>query len=157
MQLKKLQPTFYTNNSHLQEALDNINGSWVKGKTRGYGIVVVQINSLTFAIPLRSNIPHKAAYITARSFNSPSKGKGLDFSKALLINPTSDLSTEVFKIPKDEHNRLVNKEHFITAKFDKYVQEYIAAVAKGDQNILNSAEYRYSTLTNYHKELGITG
>ena len=91
MQLIKLDPSFYADHTHLVQALDNHNGVWDAGKVRGYGIVVITINKLTFGIPLRTNITHSAAYLTVRNINPNTKikGKGLDFSKALLIkNPS---------------------------------------------------------------------
>lgn len=158
MQLKKLDPSFYNDHTHLIQALDNVNGAWQAGKTRGYGIVLISINNLVFGIPLRSNIPHKAAYLTVRnspSVKGPPFGKGLDFSKALLITKTSYISTEVFKIPAEEHKKLASKQPYIAQTFQKYVERYIAAVSKSDLHILNSIEYRYTTLQNYHIELGL--
>lgn len=61
-EIKKLTRDFYNENTHLVEALDSFNGNWQKGKTRGYGVVI--ISSLTFAIPLRSNIKHSAAHLS---------------------------------------------------------------------------------------------
>lgn len=151
MQLKKLDGSFYTDHAHLQEALDNHSGNWAAGKTRGYGMVMISINNLTFAVPLRSNIRHSAAFLTVRG----GRNKGLDFSKALLISDESYISSELFKIPAAEHSKLLGKEHFVTKKFEKYVKKYIAAVSSPDQNILGSAEYRYTTLINYHAELGL--
>ncbi|MEY4589630.1 MAG: hypothetical protein RL497_1706 [Pseudomonadota bacterium] len=155
MHLKKLTPSFYKENTHLQQALDNTNGSWERGKIRGYGVVIIKLGDLMFAIPLRSNIKHGAAYITVKSNAKGAKGKGLDFSKALLITQDNFLSEIPFKIPPEEHKKLQNKEHFITEKFEKYVDKYVLAVRKADQNILNSTEYRFTTLINYHLELGI--
>lgn len=156
MQLKKLDKSFYTDHSHLKEALDNQDGNWERGKVRGYGIVVIEIDSLQFAIPLRTNIRHSACYITVRSSAQGVLGKGLDFSKALLITDEKYISNQVFKIDNSEHKRLLDKEHFITQKFSKYVHRYIQAHAASDENILSSMEYRYSTLCNYHRELGIS-
>lgn len=150
MHLKKLDNSFYTDNAHLKEALDNYNGRWESGKVRGYGVVVISINNLTFAIPLRSNIRHSASYITLRN-----KSSGLDFSKALLISDEKYISDIPFKIDYNQHKNLVNKEHYITQKFEHYVSRYIFAIKKEDENILSSSEYRYSTLVNYHQELGI--
>lgn len=155
MKLVKLDNSFYRDNAHLKEALDNHRGNWTSGKVRGYGIVVIKINNLTFAIPLRSNIRHKASYIVKRSTEQGGLGKGLDYSKALLItNRSYILTNEPFMIPPDEHKRLSNKGSHIRNSFEKYVYKYIAAVKKNDQNILCSNLYRYSTLQNYHRELG---
>lgn len=157
MQLIKLDPSFYPAHTHLIQALDNHNGVWDAGKIRGYGVVVITINNLTFAIPLRTNINHTAAYITVRNkqANASSIGKGLDFSKSLLITNTSYLSSEKYKIPPAEHQKLLSKQHHITQLFEKYVSRYIAAKEANDTNILNSNEYRHTTLQNYHAELGI--
>jgi protein AbiQ len=156
MQLRKLDNSFYEENSHLIQVLDNHNGNWQAGKTRGYGIVVIEFKGLKFAIPLRSNIKHKAAYITVRSTEPSIKGKGLDYSKALFISQERYISSEIFKIPPEEHKKLLNKEHHITTQFTKYVEHYVKAMSKVDKNILQSNEYRYTTLQNYHLELGLT-
>ena len=155
VQLKKLDNSFYINNTHLKEALDNHNGSWTPGKTRGYGVVIILINNLSFAIPLRSNIKHKSSYITVRSNQKGLEGKGLDFTKALLIKEQRYISNLPFKISKDEHKKLANKEYYITSKFEKYVSKYITAIQKSDHHILQSSNYRFSTLCNYHVELGL--
>lgn len=155
MQLKKLDSSFYEENNHLIQALDNHSGNWEAGKTRGYGVVVINFKEMTFAIPLRSNIKHDAAYITVRSSEAGIKGKGLDYSKAVLISQESYISHEHFKIPATEHKKLLDKEHFVTAKFEKYVERYRKAVTVSDKNILNSKEYRHTTLQNYHVELEI--
>ena len=155
VQLKKLGPSFYTDNTHLIQSLDFINGAWQAGKIRGYGIVVVSINNLTFGIPLRSNIKHDACYVTVRSNIAGIKGKGLDFSKAVLLKKPSHISPSPFRIPSDEFSKLKGKAAFITNKFEKYVERYVKAVGLNDGNILNSDEFRFSTLINYHSELGI--
>jgi protein AbiQ len=154
MKLKKLDNSFYSANTHLKQALDNINGSWDAGKIRGYGVVVIEVNELTFAIPLRSNITHSASYITANNQNRGIK-KGLDFSKALLIHSPTYISNEQYGIDKDEYKKLQNKERHITHKFGKYVEKYIKATKNSDGNILRSPEYIYTTLQNYHCELGL--
>ena len=155
MQLKKLDNSFYSDNTHLIEALDNYDGNWDKNKVRGYGIVIILINNLSFAIPLRSIIRHKSSYITVKSNQKGIKGKGLDFTKALLITDKKYVSNLPFKISPSEHRKFANKEHFITGKFEKYVAKYIFAVEKPDKNILQSLNYRFSTLCNYHSELGL--
>lgn len=157
MLLRKLDPTFYTENAHLKEALDNHHGNWERGKTRGYGIAVITITKdLKFAIPLRTNIKHSASYITVKQNRHASHGKGLDFSKALLIEQPSYVSSEVFKIPSEEFKILRSKSRFITLTFEKYVNRYVGAVNSNDNNILASEEYRFCTLINYHPQLGLS-
>ncbi len=155
MQLKKLDQSFYTENTHLDQALDNIDGSWAEGKVRGYGVVLISIKSLSFGIPLRSRIRHKANYITARSNERGIQGKGLDFSKAVLLTKPTYVSNQIYLIPDSEHKKLLSKEVHITNKFEKYVSRYIHAVNAPDHNILSSPEYRFTTLQHYHFELGL--
>jgi protein AbiQ len=153
MQLKKLDSSFYGHHTHLVEDWDNHQGQWQTGKVRGYGVVIISIKNLTFTIPLRSNISHKAAYIIVKSQEQGVRGKELDYSKALLITNMQYIANVPFKISASEHNTLQNKEVFITSQFDKYVARYIKAVKKQDNHILNSIEYRFTILKNYHVEL----
>ncbi len=153
MKLKKLDNSFYIENSHLKNAMDNYEGNWDRCKTRGYGIVVIKVNNLTFAIPLRSNVNRKASYVTKRSKD---KAKGLDYSKALLIKKSSYVFDEPFFIPQDEKKKLQSKGTHIRTSFEKYVRDYIKAVQTSDTNILDSFKYLNTTLVNYHDELGLT-
>ncbi|QTL39075.1 hypothetical protein HGO23_14615 [Xenorhabdus budapestensis] len=155
MKLRKLDQTFYDENVYLIQALDNEDGKWAPGKTRGHGIVVININQLTFAIPLRTAIKHNAAYITQKYNQKGMKGKGLDYSKALLITNPKYISDEIFLIPPEQHKNIQGKEFFITRKFEKYVEKYIKAVKRKDRHVLNSLEYRFTTLQNYHKQLNV--
>lgn len=153
MKLKKLDNTFYTENTHLKNAMDNYDGNWDRSKTRGYGIVVIKVNNLTFAIPLRSNVNRKASYITKRN---KERSKGLDYSKALLIKKNSYIFDEPFIIPDDEKKKLQSKGSHIRTSFEKYVKDYIKAVQAADNNILGDFKYSNTTLINYHEELGLT-
>lgn len=155
MKTVKLDHSFYSDHAHLHNAMDNYDGNWDALKTRGYGVAVVTINTLLFAIPLRSRIRHNGAYITKHINHKGVVGKGLDFSKALLITDRKYLSTEVFKIDPVQHKKIREKGIHIRKAFEKYVEKYIEASTKGDENILNSSKYKFTTLINYHPELGI--
>jgi len=154
--IKKLDNSFFIDNYHLYDVLDCYDGVWDRSKVRGYGIVVISFDALTFAIPLRSNINHGASYITVKCMSGNSKGKGLDFSKALLITKQSYISNISYKIPHKEHKKIKNKSFYIMAQFEKYVSKYISAIQNSNQFILNDIEYRFTTLSNYHNELGLT-
>ena len=160
MELKKLDASFYTDNPILTQALDfDMKAqTWFSGdKIRGHGIVQIQIgDSLTFAIPVRSNIKHKGSFILEVSSVKGIKGMGLDYSKAMLIKNTQHVSAEVFVLrTKAAGKKLLGKESHITSMFKAYVDKYIAAVKANDQHILNSLEYRHTTLVNYHTEFGL--
>lgn len=146
MKICKLRPVFYYHNKDLLETLD---GTGTSGeKIRGYGIVVIEINNgMRFGIPLRSNLKYKHGFKTI-------DGKGLDYSKAVLIGNAAFIG-QPFTIPQDEYLKIKEKEHFIVSRFQKYVERYINLANKGDKNALHQS-YRYTTLVNYHAELGIT-
>lgn len=147
MEIKKLEQLFYAENTHLKEVLDKDgSGNWTKNKERGYGIVICNFNGLKFGIPLRSHIKHDACFITEDQ-------KGLDFSKAVLLIKDEYISPAPFIIPPEEYKTIVRKSFYITQKFEAYVEKYIKGVTKNDENILKP--YRFSTLQNYHLELGI--
>ncbi|HCE5184918.1 TPA: hypothetical protein NG323_004559 [Vibrio parahaemolyticus] len=160
MELKKLATSFYTDNPVLTQALDfDMKAqTWFTGdKIRGHGIIQIKISEeLTFAIPVRSNIQHKASFILEVSKVKGVKGMGLDYSKAMLIKDVQHVSDDVFVLrSKASGKKLVGKENHITSMYLAYVKKYIAAVKASDKNILNSAEYRFTTLVNYHTELGL--
>jgi protein AbiQ len=149
MELRKLENLFYEENAHLVEVMDKSAGKWNDDKTRGYGIVVIEAGELRFGIPLRSGIRQEHAFITVAG-----TGKGLDYSKAVLLLKDEYISEIAFKIPDAEFVRIKEKSHRITLEFTKYVKHYKKGVANADRNVLRP--YKFSTLQNYHKELGLT-
>ena len=159
MELKKLSASFYIDNLQVEQALDfdMRTGKWSFAKVRGHGVVTISIRNLTFAIPVRSFIKHKASFILQVDRSSRFiKGMGLDYSKALLIRDDAHISDDVFVLrSKTAGKKLVGKEVHVTKQFTHYVDKYVLAVTKGDGNILNSLEYRFTTLINYHHELNL--
>lgn len=151
--LKKLTKEFYDANEGLIQALD---GGWSdSAKVRGYGIVVVSINSLTFGIPLRTHIKHKQSFFTdVTQDHTCETRKGLDFSKAVLISENSYIDSSSFKIPSEQFDRIQDNHEHIVEKFTKYIKRYIKAVNRNDRNVLPF--YTFSTLQNYHVELGLS-
>ncbi|MEE3924012.1 hypothetical protein V2K41_18420 [Pseudomonas alliivorans] len=150
MQLRKLEDLFYDENTHLVEVLDKDAGGWVGDKTRGYGIVVFEVRGLTFGIPLRSHVApsNKHSYLT--------KGqKGLDFSKAVLLTKEAYIADEAFRIPGAEYQKLRDNEYVIEKKFQRYVDRYIKLCTETPESTVLGYEYRFSTLVNYHLDLGI--
>lgn len=148
MELRKLSESFYAQNTHLVEVLDKTNNSWTGGKTRGYGIVVVEVAGLKFGIPLRSNMNHRFGFITVSS-----EKKGLDYTKAVLLSKDEYISDAEFAIPTAEYIAIKDNTDDIAKEFNKFVNKYVRAAKNNDANVLNY--YRYSTLKNYHVELGI--
>lgn len=159
MDLKKLDAAFYAANPKLNQALDfdMQSGTWTTDKVRGYGVVQVAIDSLIFAIPVRTNITHNASFILEVNRRVANiKGMGLDYSKALLIRHSSHVSNQAFVLTsKHAGRKLQGKAPHITSSFNAYVSKYVKAVKANDRNVLNSLEYRFTTLVNYYPELGL--
>lgn len=149
MKIQKLEDCFFQENSHLVEVLDkDKSGVWISSavKQRGYGVVLIELKGLRFGIPLRSHMNHNFGFKTK-------EGKGLDYSKAVLLSKDEYISEQPFLIPSDEFVQISDRVRFITQQFEKYVGKYIEGVTRADTNILRP--YRFSTLQNYHKELGL--
>lgn len=117
------------------------------GKDRPHAIVVVEVRGLRFAIPLRTNLTHKQGFKTVNN-------GGLDYSKALLIFDDQDIRADIKLKSPEEFKAITNREDKIVKDFTKYVDRYVFAAKKNDQNILQQT-YRYTTLVNYHKQLGV--
>lgn len=106
---------------------------------------------MTFAVPLRSNIQHEYALFTNKE-----KTKGLDLSKAVVINDYEkfvDTITKVY-ISDDEYKVLLGKENFLSKKLETYIKKYKKALKNPDIP-KNSILLKYSTLQYFHKELNI--
>ncbi|WP_322906949.1 type III toxin-antitoxin system TenpIN family toxin [Paenibacillus campi] len=149
----QLTPEFYQENIHLSETLFK----YGQDKGRGYGILLVATKGYRFAIPLRSkmNIRHKHNFTT--KIHAPEGTRvrhGLDYTKALIISEDRFIATRDFLLAeKNDYLKIAKSEHKIINEFEAFIDKYIHAVHKNDENILR--EYRYSTLQNYHVELGL--
>lgn len=154
--IKQLTTDFYNENTHLLEVLDkNKETGKIEDKGRGYGVFIVPAFGHNFAIPLRSGMTHKMNFTTktSKNFKKQTIRKGLDYTKALIINEERYLSQRSFRIPSDEFKKINNSQIKIISDFEKFVNHYVTAFSKNDQNILKA--YTYSTLQNYHAELGL--
>jgi len=118
-------------------------------KDRGYGVLPVEIKGITFAIPFRSNMTHKNGFKTV--FHN-GVWNGLDYSKAIIVDE-SDLQSEAFKLRRnDEYLKVKSNKDKIQKQFDKYVNDYVAMVSAGKDI---RRRFGFTTLQNYHTELGI--
>lgn len=151
MDLKKLSPEFYAENEHLLEVLDKNRhtNEWEQFKQRGYGLAIISINNLRFGIPIRTTI-HKANKYCFKTIGN----SGLDYTKAVLLEKDTYISSETFKVKSEEFTKIKEHEHFIQQRFEKYVNAYIAAHQKNDMRVINR-DFRFSTLVNYHAQLGL--
>lgn len=149
-ELKILSDKFYS------EILPRLKESLLKEK-RPYCVLLLKIKHLTFALPLRSNLPTREGVGLITIENDKGGYKGIDFSKAVII-PEKDqksyfLTTKVQLKNKTEYLEILNKDKVIAREFKKYLSGYITAMKN---NAVLDSKYEHTTLQNYHKELKIS-
>ena len=123
-------------------------------KDRGYGIVTITINTLTYAIPLRSNLNHKNGFKTiAINIRGNISWNGLDYSKALIVQPDNIERVSFKKKDQKEFDKIQENKDKIKSEFEEYVSNYIESVRTGKSTTDN--RFKFSTLQYFHSELGI--
>ena len=102
VELRKLSKEFYKAHPHSEypemETKEN----------RPYVVLLVNINDIKFAIPLRTNIRHSYCYKFKTSDRETDSITGIDYSKAVVISKDSYLG-EVTDINDKEYLELQQK------------------------------------------------
>ena len=117
MKLVCLNSNFYNKYLDREEIL--------KKQNRPYVIFVVNINNIDWAIPFRSNIRHKYAYMTDKINNN-----GIDFTKAVVIDINNDIDSQNVQIRQVEFNKIKGKEHVIKNDFQNFLKRFEKAINK---------------------------
>lgn len=147
MKFHRLSTAFYNEFGLHDEILTKAN--------RPYYVLLLQVDGITYAIPLRSHITHKFCFI-ANSANG--QKSGLDYSKAIVItNPAKYIDPAHVTIRQHEYNVFKQHEFIIKKQFSSFVASYKKGIARRKQNpkIPESTLCRYASLKYFHKELGL--
>ena len=147
MVFHRLSKAFYTQYKNCEEILAK--------NERPYYVLLLEIDNLTYAIPLRSHITHQYCYIADGSKNQRS---GLDYSKSIIITDTDKyIDPSPVTIRQHEFNVLKKKEYLIKKQFSSYVKSYKKEIQRRQRNQMLPVSLlcRYSTLKYFHKELGL--
>lgn len=135
--------------------------------SRGHGVMILEINELLIAIPLRSGIPenlqnarHIFPYCAYERNDGKRCLKALDFSKLTIIEERYIDYSRVYHFKDNDEKRFyLNNSNRIFMRVKNYVSKYIAICSKIEQGELvtkiSLRPYQYSTLRNFHSELGI--
>ena len=135
-----LENNFYKDYSTCREILKKTN--------RPYAVFLIKLNNLTFAVPVRSHITHKYSIKTIGN-------KGLDFSKAVVINDRQKyISKKYAYIDNREYQIIMEQKWKITKKMEDYIKKYKKAL-KDPSIPANKILYNSSCLQYFHAELGI--
>ena len=138
LELRKLSSKFYKDYpSNLFPEIENKHG-------RPYIVLLVLINDLKFAIPLRTNIRHSYCYKFRTSDRKTESNTGIDYSKAVVISDDKYLGEET-NINDKEYLELQQKFFFVIKQFKKYVSDYVA-FKQQKSNVYIAKKFRYSTL-----------
>ncbi|WP_201448010.1 hypothetical protein [Streptococcus halichoeri] len=125
-------------------------------KGRGFAIALVTIQKLTFAIPLRSNIPKKYQLkYKLRDSNKHGCVEGLDIGKALIVEDPRYILSRTFKLrERVDYFKIVDNDRLIVNKLIKAIIDYNQAVANNDQHKLTDPKrFKFSTFQNYTDRL----
>lgn len=120
---------------------------------RPYTLVCITINKHTFALPLRSHIRHRYAYITDKTNMC-----GIDFSKAVYISDKQYI--DIVKKPhirQNEFDFLKGKEYIVKNKFINYIKQYVKAQKSLDSNKMKNFTYStlhyFESVINYERDI----
>ena len=146
MKFHRLSAAFYEKFGLHEEILTNEN--------RPYYILLLELDNLTYAIPLRSNITHSYCFIAD---NYAGQKRGLDYSKAVVITDSLYIDSHPVTIRQNEFNIYMKREYLIKKQFSSYVARYRKEVRRRIKNpsLPASMLCLYSSLKHFHNELGL--
>ena len=147
MEFHRLSAAFYAQFSRCEEILTK--------EERPYYVLLLELDGLTFAIPLRSHITHSYCFLADISTDQKS---GLDYSKAVVITDSAKyVDPTPVTIRQHEYNFLKQSEYLIKKQFSSYVASYKKEVRRRQKNpaFPVSALCRYASLKYFHNELGL--
>lgn len=147
-----IKDDFFKIHSDFVEMLDPFDLK--KQTTRQYLYVNIKHKGNNILVPLRRNIPNHnpKLYYPVPSLTRPNAG--LDYRKILIVN-----NEEYIEIPSsqrlaDSQTKIINDNYETIEKaVIKYIDGYIKSANKNRE--YRDYDYSFSTLHNFHKELGI--
>lgn len=149
-----LTQDYFRDNVNYEEMLDHLNTT--KQSKRQYLFVEIKYKDNNILIPLRSHLP-KNKHIGDIGYPIPSSEKpnaGLDFRKIIIVNDENYIENPKFpKIPKSQQHIIQQNYLTIENKAIQYIKGYIKSSLKNRHR--RDKKYRFSTLHNFHQELGI--
>lgn len=149
-----IRQKYFNKNSHLVEMLDagNVN----KQSQRNYIFLGFEYNGNTLLVPLRSNIPD-ITKLGKVAYKVPSESRpnaGLDYRKILIVNDINDIEEPKYtKLAVSQQKIISNNFSIIKNEVINYIDGYIKSVNKNRHK--RDKKYCFSTLHNFHNELGI--
>lgn len=130
----------------------------IYNKGRGFAIVLLKIKEITFAVPLRSNIPKKYQ-LKYKLRDSKIDGfvEGLDLGKSLIVEkPEYVLNTHFQLRQKEDYFKIIDNDILIINKLIKAIVDYNKAVSDKDNfKLTDPKRFKFSTFVNYTERLKV--
>lgn len=149
-----IREEYFKKNKHLVEILDP--GDLQKQTQRQYIFLGFKYNENTLLVPLRTEMPDMSK-IGQVGYMVPSEEKpnaGLDYRKILIVNDDKYIENPPYwKIPSSQVKIINTNYDTIKNQVIAYVDGYIKSAKKNRH--LRDKKFCYSTLHNFHSELGI--
>ncbi|HFI2691108.1 TPA: hypothetical protein ACGO0Y_000154 [Streptococcus suis] len=128
----------------------------ILNKGRGFAIVLVQIQELTFLIPLRSYMPkgYQLKY-KLRPSNRVGYVEGLDLGKSLILEDKKYLLNTNFRLREViDYYKLMDNDKTIINKLIKVIVDFNKAVSDKDiHKLTDPKRFKFSTFVNYKERL----
>jgi protein AbiQ len=147
MKFHRLNAAFYAQFGQCEEILTK--------DDRPYYVLLLELDGLTYAIPLRSHITHSYCFMAD---NSSGQKSGLDYSKAVVISDTAKfIDPTPVTIRQHEYNVYKQQEFLIKKQFSSFVTLYKKEIRRRQENpsLPVSAICRFASLKHFHRELGL--
>ena len=109
--------------------------------------ILVRVENIDFAVPMRSHINHPNAYLTDKVNKC-----GVDYSKAIVITDAQRYveTARQPRIRQNEFDALRGKEYILEQGMRKYLKAYVKALEKPEIP-RNAMLLKYSTLQYFHE------
>lgn len=115
MRIIQLSKQFYERYENCPEIL--------RKPSRPYFCLELHVENTVYAIPLRHHIMHQYSFMTVGT-------SGLDYTKAVIINDETMISSKHVRIDTAEWRMLISKEDVILSGFTKYLRLFRKALKK---------------------------
>lgn len=145
---------YFKKNNHLVEMLDP--GNLQKQIQRKYIFLRFKYNENNLLVPLRTEMPDmsKLGQVGYRVPSEKRPNAGLDYRKILIVNDKKYIETpQYLKLPPSQKKIINTNYNTIKNQVIGYVTGYIKSANKNRH--LRDKKFRFSTLRNFHAELGV--
>ncbi|MDR2168092.1 MAG: hypothetical protein LBE35_09635 [Clostridiales bacterium] len=147
-----IKEEYFAKNRDFIEMLDPYDVK--KQSSRCYLFVEIRHNGNNFFVPLRESVDFRIGNIGYPVQSSTRPNAGLDFRKTLIVNNSEYIQElEQVMISSSQMRKIVRDFAAIRRLFAHYISGYVRAALKGREKI--DRLYKFSTLHNFHKELGV--